>query len=154
MNRIKMWIAVLGLATLALTGCNNADPAADSDGATTAEPPAAAGPTLSITSPSDGESVGPDFALEVAVDGIVIVAADGDTSGNTGHLHVFIDREPVAAGEVIPKEDTIIHSAANPIPLTGLSPGTHKITVVLGDGTHARIGDVQDSIEVEVEDAG
>ena len=82
--------------------------------------------------------------LTMKVGGVTIVAADGDTSGDSGHFHVFIDREPVAEGETIPKEDGIVHSAENPIRVPGLSKGEHELTVVLGDGNHSRIhGDVE-----------
>lgn len=119
---------------------------------TTEEEPEAAGPSLSITSPSDGESVGGNV-VELAIDaqGLQIVKADGDTAGVTGHFHMFIDREPVLAGLSIPKEPGIVHSAENPIQLAGLSPGEHTFTVVLGDGAHVRLGDAQDAVKVMVD---
>lgn len=79
-----------------------------------------------------------------------IVAADGDTSGTSGHYHVFVDRDPVKPGAVIPKEDGIIHSTENPIVVTGLKPGRHRFVVVLGDGEHRRIGGSHGEITVEV----
>ena len=82
---------------------------------------------------------GDTAVLTMKVSGITIVAADGDTSGKSGHFHVFVDREPVKEGETIPKVDGIVHSADNPIRIPGLSPGEHDITVVLGDGNHTRI---------------
>lgn len=82
--------------------------------------------------------------LTMKVGGVTIVAANGDTSGKSGHFHVFIDREPLKEGETIPKEDGIVHSADNPIRVPGLSPGEHDLTVVLGDGNHTRIhGDLE-----------
>jgi hypothetical protein len=90
--------------------------------------------------------------LPVTVDGVEIVKADGDTSGESGHFHVFIDKEPVAEGETIPVERDVVHSAENPIKLWGLEAGEHDFTVVVGDGTHKRIHpDLEDSVNVEVE---
>ena len=89
---------------------------------------------------------GDTAVLTMKVGGITIVAADGDTSGKSGHFHVFIDREPLKEGETIPKEDGIVHSADNPIRVPGLTKGEHELTVVLGDGNHQRIHD-----EVEAE---
>lgn len=87
---------------------------------------------------------GDTAVLTMKVGGVTIVAADGDTSGKSGHFHVFIDREPVKEGEPIAKEDGIVHSAENPIRVPGLTPGEHELTVVLGDGNHTRIhGDVE-----------
>ncbi|MGH2830928.1 MAG: DUF4399 domain-containing protein [Actinomycetota bacterium] len=107
--------------------------------------------TITLNSPAAGSSVqGNVVSLDVTAKDVQIVKADGDTSGKTGHWHVFIDRDPVAAGATIPKEAGIVHAAASPIKLTGLSIGSHKFTVVLGDGTHARIGTDAASVTVEV----
>ena len=82
---------------------------------------------------------------------MTIVKADGDTSGRTGHYHVFVDRDPVAAGAPIPKEAGIVHTTDDPVVLTGLAVGTHRIVVVYGDGTHARTGTIQTEVTVQVE---
>jgi hypothetical protein len=108
--------------------------------------------TLRITSPARGTSVqGNVVSLAFGVAGITLVKADGDTSGRTGHFHVFVDREPVAAGQVIPKEAGIVHSAENPLKLTGLSVGRHRLVVVLGDGTHRRVGSARTETTVTVD---
>ena len=91
-------------------------------------------------------------SLPVEVEGIEIVAPDGDDSGDSGHFHVFIDRRPVEEGEIIPREAGVVHSADNPIQLYGLEPGEHEFTVVLGNGLHERILEpVSDSVTVDVE---
>ena len=93
---------------------------------------------LAITSPASGTEVkGNVVGLAVGVEGIKIVKPDGDTSGATGHLHVFVDREPTPAGAVIPKEAGIIHTVETTVPLSDLTPGDHFAWVVVGDGTHA-----------------
>src|SRR5438034_9487180 len=108
--------------------------------------------TLRITSPATGAaSRGNVVSLALGVGGISLVKADGNTSGRTGHLHVFIDRDPVAPGQVIPKEAGIVHSADNPVKLTGLSVGRHRLVVVLGDGAHRRIGSVASEPTLVVE---
>ena len=105
----------------------------------------AAGPnpnaTLRLRGPETGTIVrGNVVTLRVSAQGIHIVKADGDTSGMSGHYHVFVDRTPVQPGAVIPKAANIIHSAVAPIVVTGLAPGSHQLFVVLGDGTHHRLG--------------
>ncbi len=91
-------------------------------------------------------------SMEATVEGIEIVKADGDTSGDSGHFHAFIDRQPVDVGEAIPKEPGIVHTADNPIKLYGLSVGEHSVTVVVGDGTHKRIGeDLEEQVTFEIE---
>src|SRR4051812_17288060 len=98
----------------------------------------AAGPnpnaTLRLRGPETGTTVqGNVVTLKVSAQGIHIVKADGDTSGMSGHYHVFIDRSPVQPGAVIPKAANIIHTTVAPIVVTGLAPGTHQLYVVLGD---------------------
>jgi uncharacterized protein DUF4399 len=89
--------------------------------------------------------------LEATVEGIEIVKADGDTSGDSGHFHAFIDKEPVAVGETIPKEPGIVHTPDNPIKLWGLSVGDHTVKVVIGDGAHKRIGEeLEEEVTFEV----
>ena len=111
----------------------------------------AGGPTVAIASPADGATIrGNVVKLGVTAEGLTIVKPDGDTSGRTGHYHVFIDRDPVAPGAVVPKAAGIVHSAVSPVLLTGLSVGSHRLTVVLGDGAHHRIGASQASITVSV----
>ena len=96
---------------------------------------------LRLTAPATGTTVrGNVVTLRVAAQGVRIVKADGDTSGRTGHFHVFVDRPPVAPGEVVPKAKNIIHTTLSPIVVSGLDEGHHQIYVVLGDGTHHRLG--------------
>lgn len=97
--------------------------------------------SLKIMAPIDGAQIkGNVVKLGLKATGIDIAKANGDTSGKTGHYHVFIDREPVAPGQIIPKAAGIVHSAKDVTLVTGLSVGMHTLAVVLGDGTHRRIG--------------
>ncbi|HWB71155.1 MAG TPA: DUF4399 domain-containing protein [Egibacteraceae bacterium] len=94
-------------------------------------------PEVQITSPTEGETVSAPVTLQVEVSGFDLVPADGDTSGETGHLHAFVDREPTPPGEPIPTgQDDIIHFAQTSLQLEDLEPGEHRVTVVAGDGTH------------------
>jgi len=101
-------------------------------------------------SPTKG---GNSLTLGVKARGIEIRPADGDTSGRTGHYHVFVDREPVDIGEVIPQGPGIIHAAKAPVKVYGLTEGEHTFAVVLGDGAHRRI-DTDSIVETTVEFLG
>ena len=137
---------IAALVALSLTSCDRpTEPASDEPG-----PSVPPGPSLTITSPQDGDEVQPPLRLEMDVTGIQIVPANGDSSGRTGHYHVFIDRDPVAAGQRIPMEPSVVHTTNNPVELKDVPPGRHKLTVVLGDGNHVRIGDVEATIDVTV----
>ena len=138
--RALLLVVVLAFASLA---CAQQEEEPEATGAPDEE--------LSLEIGDVPESVdGNVVSLPVDVSGIEIKAADGDDSGESGHFHVFIDKDPVDAGEVVAKEAGIVHSAENPIKLYGLSVGEHELTVVVGDGIHKRIGDVEDSVTVDV----
>jgi hypothetical protein len=108
-------------------------------------------PTVDITSPANGASVsGNVLTLDLKAVGVDIVKADGDTSGRTGHYHVFIDQKPVKVGEVIPKAPGIVHSTDNPVKVYGLTTGKHTATVVIGDGAHTRRGSASKTIHFTV----
>ena len=152
-RRTTTVLAALAALLLLAAGCgDNANHPALSGLVTTSTAAPEPGATIAITSPEDGDVIkGNVVKLEVDTGTLKLVKPDGDTSGTTGHLHVFIDRDPPAAGTVIPKEPGIVHSADNPVVLSGLHVGKHKLTVVYGDGTHARIGDASDTITVDVQ---
>jgi len=149
MPGVRPWACLLlaGALTLA-AGCGGTDQPAASP-ATSAPASALA---VQIVSPQPNSTVqGNVVDLKLAPQGVQIVKADGDVSGKTGHFHVFIDRSPPPAGAGIPKEKGIVHSADNPIRLSGLTTGEHQLDVVLGDGGHRRIGTTQAETTVSIE---
>ncbi len=142
--RIRRMAVGSAAAALLLAGCTGAQEETDETTATSEA-------SLSIIEPASGTSVeGNVVTLDIEGSGVEIVKADGDTSGRTGHYHVFIDRDPVAPGEVIGREAGIVHTTEDPIVLPGLSIGRHRLAVVYGDGTHQRLGDALDETNVEV----
>ncbi|MGI8984391.1 MAG: DUF4399 domain-containing protein [Acidimicrobiales bacterium] len=149
MKSIRSTAAAAALV-LVLGGCGNSD-----DAATPASPSpttTASARSLAILTPTSGSTVkGNVVSLDLEAKGVSIVKADGDTSGRTGHYHLFIDREPVAAGAPIPKEAGIVHSTDDPVVLTGMAVGTHRIVVVYGDGAHVRMGATQTETTVKIE---
>ncbi len=109
------------------------------------------GPSLDASAPATVPA-GQSVPVQIAVEGVTLVKADGDTSDATGHVHLFIDRPPTAPGQVIPKEDGIIHSADAIVPVPGLAAGEHIIWVVLGDGSHLPFAPlIADKITVTVQ---
>jgi hypothetical protein len=131
-TRRRLAVVALACASLLVAACGDTDD--DSQGP---NPNA----VLRLNGPATGTTVrGNVVTTRVASDGVRIVKADGDTSGKSAHYHVFVDRTPVAPGAVIPKNANVIHTATAPIVITGLAPGFHQLFVVLGDGTHHRLG--------------
>lgn len=101
-------------------------------------------PTMKIVSPADGATVtGPKVKVEVAVTDWKLVPAGTTVAAGEGHLHFFVDipATAVAVGQPIPPtaaNPAFIHAGAAPLTsreLT-LSPGTHTITVVMGNSSH------------------
>lgn len=144
---------LIGLVALvAGTGCNKAtlDDAKDAVAGSPSPSPSPPKPSLRITSPADGDKITGN-TVELGFDhaGIEITKADGDTSGKTGHFHVFVDQEPVPVGAAIPKTKGVVHSTDDPIVIPGLPNGKHKLTIVYGDGNHVRITDAESTVNVE-----
>lgn len=153
--RRRGWHSLVFVVLLALLGAacgtDTDDGAAATDAPEATEAPDDATPALALGDVPESVE-GNVVTLPVEIAGVEIVAPDGDTSGESGHFHVFVDREPVAEGETIARERGIVHSADNPVKVWGLEPGSHEFTVVLGDGTHKRIhGDLEDTTTVDVE---
>jgi hypothetical protein len=135
------------------TACSKSTPTSGSSASPTASASASAtaSPTLQLSTAPTATVVSGDTAtIALVVSGIKIVAPDGDTSGKTGHFHVFIDKDPVPPGTVIPHAPGIVHTEVNPIQLTGLTDGDHKLVIVLGDGVHRRIGDSQVTQSIKI----
>jgi hypothetical protein len=149
MRRATLWLFATSTAVvLTAAGC-----AKSTDTSTVATPPASAMPSgpVSVTVGAVPQSVqGNVVTIPVTVKGIDIVKANGDTSGKTGHFHVFIDKEPPAVGTVIPKGPGIVHTADIPIKLYGQKVGMHAYHIVLGDGVHKRITNVHEMVSVDV----
>ncbi len=145
----KVRASVLVLVLLVFVACER-DGGIEDDGASPS-PGGDAGIELTITSPPDGDVInGNTVELGVEHSGFSVVSADGDTSGKTGHFHVFIDRDPVEPGTVIERGPDIVHSTDNPIVIPGLAPGEHRFVLVAGDGNHVRMGEASSEVTVDV----
>ncbi|MGH9177467.1 MAG: DUF4399 domain-containing protein [Acidimicrobiales bacterium] len=106
-------------------------------------------PTLSATA-EDVEAKDP-VVIDVEVQGAQLVEPNGDTSGTTGHLAVFIDREPTAVGAPVPQELGIVFTAQDRIVLEDLGGGEHELWVVLVNGAGVPFDPmVADKVTVEV----
>lgn len=133
---------VLAMLALLAAACGNGGD--DDAGARTQDTKndvgASAANRLTIKQPTSGTSVkGNVVTLELDVSGISVAEADGDTSGRTGHFHVFVDKQSPPVGQVIPVQEGIVHTTDNTPRVFGLSVGRHELIVVMGDGRHTRL---------------
>jgi hypothetical protein len=102
--------------------------------------------------PEGGTLTGNTVELELSGAGVRIVEPDGDTSGRTGHYVLFLDRDPVGPGQRIPEAgENVVEAFESPIEVTGLTPGRHRVSVVLSDGARRRIGETEAGAEMTVQ---
>lgn len=104
---------------------------------------AAAGePRVEISSPQQGATVeGPDVTVELEAVGFQVVEA-GDTTANSGHHHLFLDRDVSPAGAPIPTEEGyIIHMGTGAAEYTfeAVEAGEHQLIAVVGDAVHVPV---------------
>ena len=127
------------VVALALTACGPRP----ADDQAPAEPAfSAPNPSMEIVTPQDGDTVpGPAVMARLSALDFVVVPA-GDTTPNSGHFHLFLDRDVSAAGEPIPAEPgQIIHlgTGADSLNLEGVAPGAHRLIGVVGDAAHVPV---------------
>ena len=127
------------MAALALAACGRG-PADDQAAAGAAI--AASNPSMEIVTPQDGDTVpGPVVMARLSAHDFVVVPA-GDTTPNSGHFHLFLDRDVSAAGAPIPAEPGhIIHlgTGADSLNLEVVVPGAHRLIGVVGDAAHVPV---------------
>ncbi|HEX2698698.1 MAG TPA: DUF4399 domain-containing protein [Acidimicrobiales bacterium] len=108
------------------------------------------GPTIRASAPEKSPAKQP-VVVSVAVENVGIVAADGSTAADTGHLDVFVDREPTALGTPVPAERGIVHTAGQTIAVPDLKGGEHELWVVLVHGDEKPFDPkVADKVVVEI----
>ncbi|MEX2393208.1 MAG: hypothetical protein WD826_01890, partial [Actinomycetota bacterium] len=90
MRNMKILFAVLAVLLLSAACAQGDDP--------TVEPPEDGELSIQFADSIPETIEGNVLPLPVTYSGIEIVAADGDTSGDTGHFHIFIDSDPVEEG--------------------------------------------------------
>lgn len=95
---------------------------------------------VSVESPREGSTVtGPKVEVKLRFQNFTPIAAGTAVKAGEGHAHVFVDRDPIAAGQLIPTDQpNIVHMGAAPFDTRqlDLQPGRHTLTAVLGDSSH------------------
>jgi hypothetical protein len=141
-NHIRF--AALLLLPLLTQACGGGEPAPEAAADSAAAPaPAPAGPaggaTVSIVSPTEGQSVvGPNVTVRLEANGVTIVPAANHDPG-TGHHHLFIDRDPTPLTDTIPAGVPDIRhlgQGQTEFSVEGLAPGEHRIIAVIADWSH------------------
>jgi hypothetical protein len=116
-------------------------------------PAAPATPRVTIASPAPGDTTGPDVTVRLRADGITIGPATGTREPGVAHHHLFLDRDPSGAGQVIPSESGVVHlgKGDTTYAYAGLAPGAHRLVAVLASGDHVPVeGAVRDTVDFVV----
>lgn len=96
-------------------------------------------PQVVIVEPGDGDTViGPAVTVRLQAHGLAIVPA-GDTTPNSGHHHLFLDRDLTPAGTPIPTEPGyIVHlgTGGDSYTFNSVTPGRHRLIAVVADAVH------------------
>jgi Domain of unknown function (DUF4399) len=124
-------IAMTSLATvmaLNITGCASQGPSGS---------PAQA---MSILEPVNNATVGTTFKVRFGVKGMAVAPA-GDIVKDSGHNHLLINLDSIAAGESIPFTEKHMHfgKGQTEADIT-LTPGVYKLTAQFANGAHQSYG--------------
>ena len=77
----------------------------------------------------------------MGLDGMSLDTANGKIKPASGHHHILIGLDSIAAGTVVPKDSTHLHFGnAQSQAEVKLAPGKHKLTLQLADALHRSYG--------------
>ena len=132
------------IASFAFAACDSPPPAPPPAAPVANSPASQPAPKGSVgfTAPLDGAKVFTDTTVAFTVEGMRVQPAGESATANTsGHHHLIIDGEPIAAGRPVPADATHIHygKGQTSAPCT-LTPGKHTLTVQFADGNHISYG--------------
>ncbi len=89
--------------------------------------------------PADGATVTSPVEFKMGAENFSIEPA-GEITDGAGHLHILVDVECVAAGEIIPSDEAHVHfGKAQTSAELELTPGEHKLCLQAADGSHAAL---------------
>jgi Domain of unknown function (DUF4399) len=144
--------ALILTASIAVAACGGSSP--ENRPASTAAP---GGAKVFFSEPKNGATVKSPVHIVFASDMFTIAAvppgeiAPEAVRANTGHYHLGVDTDCLAAGSVIPKANPWVHFGMgnNSIDMQ-LTPGPHKLVVQAGDDRHATMTGLCEVINVTV----
>ena len=148
MNVITKLGAVVLLATVA-AACGGSEPESSSTSAPTGKP------RVFFIEPKDGQTVKPLVRLRFGLENFELAAVPQGTvetsRPNLGHHHVGVDIDCLPPGTEIPKANPWVHHGGAQTEMDmQLTPGSHKLTLQLGDDMHRTMAGLCQTITVNV----
>lgn len=150
----KYFIPILAVSFL--MACNNGSDKKSSDNTDTSMhmdmhavtpvemppmPEVPAGAKVFFSNIKDGQTITSPFKVEMRVVGMSVDTANGIIKPASGHHHILIGMDSVAAETVIPKDSVHLHygNAQTSAEIT-LPPGKHTLTLQFADAMHRSYG--------------
>jgi hypothetical protein len=119
-------ILALGLLALILAGCGSSG---GDDGEW----------RVFFTNINDGDTVDSPVTVQWSAENFTIEPA-GEVRAGAGHLHVMVDVDCVAAGQVVPADDNHLHFGQGQIEaMLELASGEHTLCLQAADGVHTAL---------------
>jgi hypothetical protein len=152
------WLA-LPVLLMGVAACGAEAPPAESGGAgAPAEAPAAiepSGPRVFFVEPADGATVKSPVPLKFGHGDYTIAAVPQGTvetvRPDLGHHHVGVDTTCLPPGTVIPQAAPWVHFGGGQAEMEmQLPPGTHTLTLQIGDDKHTTIEGLCSTISITV----
>ncbi len=155
------YLALVALPIAITVGACTSEPKPAEKAAPAAAPapaPPPAAPRAFFAEPADGATVTSPLKMKFASEGVAISPVPaGDITevrAGMGHYHLAIDTDCLAPGGEIKKGEKWIHYGKGDTEAdTQLSPGSHKLTLAIGDDKHMQIPGACTTITVNVSGA-
>lgn len=89
--------------------------------------------------PEDGATVASPVEFLMGAENFIIEPS-GEINDGAGHLHILIDVDCTAAGEIVPADDNHVHFGKGQTAAElELAPGEHKLCLQAADGSHTAL---------------
>jgi len=99
----------------------------------------AEGPRVFFTEPTDKMIINSPVKVTMGVENFTVEPA-GTVKNGAGHLHIMVDTDCIAAGRVVPKDDTHLHYGKGQMEAhLQLSSGPHTLCLQAADGAHVAL---------------
>ena len=92
-----------------------------------------------FTNLNDGDTVDSPVTVQWSAENFTIEPA-GEVRAGAGHLHIMVDADCVAAGQIVPADDNHLHYGKAQTEATlELTPGEHTLCLQAADGAHSAL---------------
>jgi hypothetical protein len=96
-------------------------------------------PRVFFTNINDGDTVDSPVTVQWSAENFAIEPA-GEVKSDAGHLHIMVDADCVAAGQIVPADDSHLHYGKAQTEATlELTPGEHTLCLQAADGVHTAL---------------